>query len=67
MKPTDRLKLIFLGILIGIGMIFLLGASNGSDKEIGRYQVSGPNNGGATIIIDTTTGSYQWVRPPTSL
>ncbi len=66
MKPTDRLKLILLGILIGVSLMFLLGA-NGGSQDIGRFQVSGPNNGGATIIIDTTTGEYRWVRPPTSL
>ncbi len=66
MKRTERIGLLLLGILIGVSLFFLIGA-NGGAQDIGRFQVSGPNNGGATIIIDTTTGDYKWVKPPTSL
>lgn len=53
MKITLDLKSMLAGLVIGVGAVLLTGAT-GSEKEVGRYQIS--TGAGFGLVVDTTTG-----------
>ncbi len=60
----ERVKYILLGMLIMIGMIFLMGASNDTVViDNGRYQISTWGDGKAhgAFIVDTISGETKIV------
>lgn len=58
MKTTIDPKSVFVGLIVGIGVMFLMGFDSNTG-EVGRYQISySPVMGGGAVItlVDTKTG-----------
>jgi hypothetical protein len=62
MKIQIDLKSTLLGLVMGVGIMFTVGAST-APKEVGTYQVAGGQLG--AVIIDTKTGQA-WGYTPSS-
>jgi len=60
MKKIDT-KSVMIGMLLGACIIFALGASAGDKANIGRYQITSPDESGVCFVIDTTSGQV-WRR-----
>ena len=58
MKIQIDLKSLLLGLVLGAGILFTVGA--GVSEPVGRYQITAVNTGsggsGAAFVVDTVTG-----------
>jgi hypothetical protein len=61
MKIQIDLKSVALGLLVGVGAMFALGADSSSPNQIGRYQISAGQS--SAFIVDTTTGQSWGFEP----
>jgi len=60
MKKID-IKSLLVGMILGVCILFALGAASGSRADIGKYQVVCLDNSSTCFVIDTTTGQV-WQR-----
>ena len=59
----EKVKVFLLGVIMAIGLMFLIGASHG---QTGRYQVSVTDiESRPFVVIDTTTGDVYSFSDPT--
>ena len=66
MKIQIDLKSVALGLLVGIGAMFALGADS-SSNQAGHYQVSAASDPNFAVIVDTQTGkAWAWSPIQTS-
>ncbi len=57
----EKVKVFLLGVIMAIGLMFLIGASNG---QTGRYQIAAIGQQGTIQIVDTATGDVYGARGP---
>lgn len=60
MKGFD-VKSAVIGLLLGVCIMFVIGAGASTVANIGRYRVTGAGNSNACFVIDSATGNT-WLR-----
>lgn len=60
MRTVDA-KSILIGLVLGLCIFLALGAADGRDASIGRYQIACPDSQNTCFVIDTRTGQV-WQR-----
>ena len=55
MKKID-MKSLLVGMILGVCILFALGAAPGDRADIGKYQIVCSDSAGTCFVIDTTTG-----------